>query len=70
MQQFVFLVINDITRVLQRLLQVRLADGEIKTIDFNTCIITAGPQSGEVAKLAGVGLGTGRLRDPLPVEPR
>lgn len=50
--------------------QVRLADGEMKTIDFAICVIAAGPQSGEVGKMAGVGLGTGLLRVPLPVEPR
>lgn len=32
--------------------------------------MAAGAQSGEVSKLAGVGLGTGLLRNPLPVEPR
>ena len=32
--------------------------------------MAAGAQSGEVSKLAGVGIGTGLLRNHLPVEPR
>ena len=30
----------------------------------------AGPQSGHVANMFGIGLGSGLLRIPLPVEPR
>lgn len=50
--------------------KVRLADGDMKAINFATCIVAAGAHSGEVAKLAGIGMGTGLLRRPLPVEPR
>lgn len=49
---------------------MKLADGEVRTIDFALCVVAAGANSGEVSKLAGVGLGTGLLRPPLPVEPR
>ena len=50
--------------------QVRLADGDVRTIDFAICVMAAGAQSGEVSKLTGVGMGTGLLRKALPVEPR
>lgn len=50
--------------------QVRLANGEVKTIKFATAIIAAGAYSGEVAKLARIGRGKGMLSVPLPVEPR
>lgn len=50
--------------------QVRLPNGEMKTIKFATAIIAAGAQSGEVAKLARIGRGKGMLSVPLPVEPR
>ncbi|KAI9556876.1 hypothetical protein GHT06_016668 [Daphnia sinensis] len=49
---------------------VRLEDGDIRTIDFSICVMAAGAQSGKVSKLAGIGLGTGLLRNALPVEPR
>ncbi|KAK4015385.1 FAD-dependent oxidoreductase domain-containing protein [Daphnia magna] len=49
---------------------VRLHDGDIRTIDFSKCVMAAGAQSGKVSKLAGIGLGTGLLRNALPVEPR
>ena len=45
-------------------------DGEVQSIDFALCVLAAGPQSGEVSKLAGIGLGTGLMRPALPVEPR
>ena len=51
-------------------LHVRLADGEVRAIEFAICVIAAGAESGAIGKLAGVGLGTGLLRPPLPVEPR
>jgi FAD-dependent oxidoreductase domain-containing protein 1 len=47
-----------------------LTDGDIRTIDFAMCVMAAGAQSGEVSKLAGIGMGTGLLRKALPVEPR
>ena len=45
-------------------------DGEVQSIDFSQCVLAAGPQSGQVSKLAGIGLGTGLMRPALPVEPR
>lgn len=50
--------------------QVRLANGELRTIKFATAIIAAGAHSGEVARLARIGTGSGMLSVPLPVEPR
>lgn len=49
---------------------VRMDDGEVQSIDFSQCVLAAGPQSGQVSKLAGIGLGTGLMRPALPVEPR
>ncbi|KAF2881130.1 hypothetical protein ILUMI_25041 [Ignelater luminosus] len=51
-------------------LTVKLPDGDIKSIKFAYCIIAAGPESGEVAKLAKIGTGPGMLSVPLPVERR
>ena len=45
-------------------------DGEERLIDFGICVIAAGPHSGELAKLAGIGKGIGGLQFPLPVQPR
>ena len=39
-------------------------------LEFSQCVVAAGPQSGEVAKLLGIGRGTGLMKYPLPVEPR
>lgn len=50
--------------------QVRLPGGEIRTIKFAQAIIAAGARSGEVARLARIGTGSGMLSVPLPVEPR
>ncbi|KAK5646633.1 hypothetical protein RI129_005097 [Pyrocoelia pectoralis] len=50
--------------------QVKLPNGDIKPIKFAYCIIAAGAESGEVAKLAKVGNGAGMLTVPLPVERR
>lgn len=49
---------------------MKCPDGELKTIDFAYAIIAAGPYSGQVAKLANIGTGTGILSIPLPVEKR
>lgn len=49
---------------------VKLNDGTVKRITFATCIIAAGAQSGNVARLARIGNGSGLLSIPLPVEPR
>lgn len=38
--------------------------------DFATCVNAAGPWAGEVAKMAGIGIGPDDLSIPLPVEPR
>ncbi|XP_059617083.1 FAD-dependent oxidoreductase domain-containing protein 1-like [Phlebotomus argentipes] len=49
---------------------VRLPNGEEKTITFAFCILAAGAQSGEVARMMKIGTGEGILQLPLPVEPR
>ena len=49
---------------------MRSDDGEMHSIEFHDCVLAAGAQSGEISKLAGIGLGTGLMRNPLPVEPR
>lgn len=49
---------------------VRTAQNEQKTIQFDKCVLSAGAFSGELAKKARIGTGTGLLSTPLPVEPR
>lgn len=49
---------------------VKTEDGEHKAIQFAICIIAAGANSGEVARMAKIGTGPGILRFGLPVEPR
>ncbi|CAH1389191.1 unnamed protein product [Nezara viridula] len=49
---------------------IKLKDGSEHTINFAVVVIAAGGCSGDVAKLAGIGLGTDELAVPLPVEPR
>ncbi|KAG8230939.1 hypothetical protein J437_LFUL002972 [Ladona fulva] len=49
---------------------IRTPEGEIKAIKFAIGVIAAGSQSGEVAKMARIGVGKGLLSIPLPVEPR
>lgn len=51
-------------------LNVKTADGQVRSIRFAILIIAAGAYSGEVAKLAGIGNGKGYLAAPVPVEPR
>lgn len=56
-------------RILNRVL-VQTEDGETKDITPAYMILAAGPQSGEVGKLAEIGTGLGMLRTSIPVEPR
>ncbi|XP_018567929.1 FAD-dependent oxidoreductase domain-containing protein 1 [Anoplophora glabripennis] len=51
-------------------LAVRMPNGEQRTIEFAACVIAAGCDSGEIAQLAKVGVGSGMLSIPLPVEKR
>uniref|UniRef100_A0A1B0DQU4 FAD-dependent oxidoreductase domain-containing protein 1 n=1 Tax=Phlebotomus papatasi TaxID=29031 RepID=A0A1B0DQU4_PHLPP len=50
--------------------KVRLPNGEERTINFAICILAAGANSGEVARMMRIGKGEGLLQMPLPVEPR
>lgn len=50
--------------------QVKMPTGEIRTINFGVCIIAGGAASGEISKMANIGVGSGMLSIPLPVEPR
>ncbi|XP_023239147.1 FAD-dependent oxidoreductase domain-containing protein 1-like [Centruroides sculpturatus] len=45
-------------------------DGEIREVEFSILVIAAGPSSGEIAKMLGIGTGKGILQFPLPVQPR
>ena len=49
---------------------IHLPDGDVWPIDACKFIIAAGPQSGHVANMAGIGCGPDLMRVPLPVEPR
>ncbi|XP_030747843.1 FAD-dependent oxidoreductase domain-containing protein 1-like [Sitophilus oryzae] len=51
-------------------LVVKMPDGETRTVNFALCVVAAGPQSGQVARLLKIGNGSGILNIPLPVEPR
>ncbi|XP_060084218.1 FAD-dependent oxidoreductase domain-containing protein 1-like [Ylistrum balloti] len=51
-------------------LQIKRSDGTSDSMEFAMCINCAGAWAGEVAKLAGIGTGTGPLSVGLPVEPR
>lgn len=61
---------NEITGDTTNNLVVETSDGKQKKIQFSLCVIAAGPNSGEIAKLARIGAGPGVLSVPLPVEPR
>ena len=66
---------HEIIRVLMidcdlRYLQIKLPNGDIKSITFAYCIIAAGAESGQIAKLAGIGTGEGILQMGVPVERR
>lgn len=43
---------------------------ELRTIEFGCCVIAAGCESSEVARLANIGTGPDLLTIPLPVEKR
>ncbi|XP_005181588.2 FAD-dependent oxidoreductase domain-containing protein 1 [Musca domestica] len=49
---------------------VKMADGETRTIKFAICVLAAGAYSGNIARMANIGMGKGLLAFPLPVEPR
>lgn len=49
---------------------VRTAKNEQRTIEFDKCLLSAGAFSGELAKKARIGTGTGLLSTSLPVEPK
>lgn len=49
---------------------VKMPDGSVEPIKFGMCVIAAGAQSGNVAKLARIGTGSNMLSVPLPIEPR
>lgn len=49
---------------------LRQKNCELKVINFAICVLAAGCNSGEVAKLANIGKGQELLSIPLPVEPR
>lgn len=49
---------------------LKLPDGTEKSINFAICVIAAGAMSGQVARLAGMGIRTGLRVVPLPVVPR
>lgn len=51
-------------------LQVETEDGKLRPITFSKCIVAAGAFSGDIAKMAQIGIGKGALGFPLPVEPR
>lgn len=50
--------------------EVKMPDGSTEKIKFAICIIAAGANSGEIAKLARIGTAPGMLAIPLPIEPR
>lgn len=50
--------------------KVKLPNGQLKTIEFGVCIIAAGCESGDVGRLANIGLGPDILGIPIPVEKR
>lgn len=52
------------------LFQVKLPNGEEKTITFAICVLATGSETNEIAKLANIGLGKGILSVPVPVEKR
>ncbi|KAH8412963.1 hypothetical protein KR009_007195 [Drosophila setifemur] len=49
---------------------IRLADGTHRTCKFALCVIAAGASSGDVARLARIGVGPGMLQLPLPIDSR
>ncbi len=59
-------------RLFERVIEahIHLDDGDVWPLDAARFVICAGPESGHVASLAGIGTGSGVLSVPLPVEPR
>ncbi|KAF4524778.1 hypothetical protein B566_EDAN014472 [Ephemera danica] len=49
--------------------QPDIPNGELKTVKFGLAVLACGPSSGKVAELARIGVGSGLLSIPLPVEP-
>lgn len=49
---------------------IRMSDGSDTELSFKSCVIAAGACSGEIAKKAKIGTGSGILSVPLPVVPR
>lgn len=50
--------------------QVKLPDGQMKSIHFSICVLACGADTGDIAKLARIGTGEGLLSIPLPIEKR
>lgn len=50
--------------------QIRMENGETRSMEFSQCVIATGYESGKVARLAGIGTGEGVLSVPVPVEPK
>lgn len=50
--------------------KIKMPNGEHRTIEFSVCVLAAGCESGEVARLADIGVGPDLLTIPLPVEKR
>lgn len=49
---------------------IQLSDGTRRTCKFALCVIAAGASSGQVARLARIGVGPGMLQVPLPIDVR
>ncbi|XP_016978966.1 FAD-dependent oxidoreductase domain-containing protein 1 [Drosophila rhopaloa] len=49
---------------------IQLPDGTRRTCKFALCVIAAGASSGQVARLAKIGVGPGMLQVPLPIDAR
>lgn len=61
---------NETSDELAQSVVIQTSDGKQRSIQYSQCVIAAGPNSGEVARLARIGTGKGVLSIPLPVEPR
>lgn len=48
--------------------QVKLPNGDTKTINFGCCVLATGSATADVAKLAKIGTGPDILTIPLPIE--
>ncbi|KAL5285254.1 FOXRED1.2 family protein [Megaselia abdita] len=56
---------NDLNEV-----NIRMENGDRKSIKFNQCILASGAKSGDIGRMANIGTGSGVLSVPIPVEPR